>query len=548
MNIAWAKEIIHQLTLQGVKYFCLAPGSRSTPLAFAISEHPGVKSLVHYDERGIAFHALGYAKAARKPTGLISTSGTAAGNFLPAIMEASNSRIPLIVLTADRPPELRDVNANQTVDQVKLFHNFVRWQCDLPCPDPKLPKRFLSTTIGQAVHRAERGPVHLNCMFREPAFTEEQEEALFEIPSFYEETEQTLHEKSLDAWARKLSSIERGILIVGSYHTTRSLEPLLQLAEKLDWPLLADIDSGLRSYGRSSAIIPYFDLLYKIQPEIQAEAIVQFGDRLVSKSLLEWIERQNFTLYCHVADHPERSDSKHQVTHRLTCDPHYFCKKILDRISQKSSWLKEWKERSQAIEERLTFPSEISEPGIVRWIEDHLPAEWALFFANSMPVRDAESFFFPKECRGPIFTSRGVSGIDGNIATVAGMSEGSGRPLFAVIGDQAALHDLNSLPLLKKSSHPVILCIVNNSGGGIFSFFPVAKKTTHFEEFWAAKHDFTFEHAAKLFHLPYYHPESWKELGDLPFTESCILELTTDRTDNYALHQEILSQCLLSLR
>jgi 2-succinyl-5-enolpyruvyl-6-hydroxy-3-cyclohexene-1-carboxylate synthase len=548
MNISWAKEILHQLVLQGVDYFCLAPGSRSTPLAFAVSEDPRVKSLVHYDERGVAFHALGYAKATQKPVALISTSGTAVGNFLPAIMEASNSRVPLIVLTADRPPELRDVNANQTVDQVKVFHNFVRWQYDLPCPDAKLPKRFLSTTIGQAIHRAKTGPVHLNCMFREPLFTDQQEEAFFESPSFYEAIEQALPQEALELWSKKLSCIDKGVLIAGSYPTTRSLQPLLKLAERLDWPLLADIDSGIRSYGRSSALIPYFDLLYKTEPQIQAEAIVQFGDRLVSKSLLEWIEKQNFTFYCHVADHPERSDPKHQITHRISCDPVYFSEELLSRLPQKSSWLKEWKQQSQAIEERLTFSNEISEPGIIRWIENALPADWALFFANSMPVRDAESFFFPKECRGPVFTSRGVSGIDGNIATVAGMSEGSGKPLFALIGDQTALHDLNSLPLLKKTSYPVILCIVNNSGGGIFSFLPIAKKAARFEEFWAAQHEFTFEHAAKLFQLPYYHPSSWKELNKIPFTESCILELTTDRAHNYLLHQEIFSQCTPSFR
>lgn len=552
MNITWAKEIINQLVMQGVDYFCLAPGSRVTPFSIAVSEEKRAETFVHFDERALAFHALGYAKATGKPAAIFVTSGTAVGNLMPAVMEASLSRIPLIVITSDRPPELRETNANQTLDQVKVFGSFVRWDFDIPCPSPDLPDRFLATTIGQAVHRAKtapEGPVHLNCMLREPFFVEETP-LTPQAPCFYEDSKATLHESAFDEWAEKLAQIERGVIIAGSMKAHSVLSPLLKLAEKLDWPLFADIDSGLRSYGRREVVIPYYDMIFKSVKGIRPGAILHFGDRLVSKALLEWTEKNPPKTYCQIADHPLRADPKHLVTHRIFCEPSHFSEKMIQKLAVKSSWLSEWQTLSKAIEEEIELPSdELSEPGIIRWIEKHVPSEWALYFANSMPVRDAESFLYPHHSLGPIFTCRGVSGIDGNIALVAGMSEGCKRPLLAVIGDQTALYDLTSLSQLKNSSYPVIIFIINNAGGGIFSFLPVHQNTSKecFEKYFTNSHAYEFEQAASFFGLPYYHPKSWEELDEVPLTQSCVVELTTDRARNLALHQELVAQCSLGI-
>lgn len=547
MNLTWAKEIVHQLISQGVNYFCLSPGSRITPLAIAIAENDRAQTFIHYDERGSAFHALGAARASGSPVAILTTSGTAIGNIMPAVMEASLSRIPLLLLTADRPPELREVSANQTIDQVKLFSNYVRWQFELPCPDSNFPDRFLATTMAQAVHLANaapKGPVHINCMFREPFFTNEPLDPT-NAPLYYEQTTTIFSEKRLQYWREQFSEMEQGIIIVGSLHTQDLLYPIIKLAETLDWPILADIDSGLRSYGNIKPIIPFYDLIFKTQPDLPPCPLLQFGDRLVSKSLLEWIGRIKPTLYCHVSEHPFRADPKHSVTHRIPCDPCYFAEEIQKGLSSKSSWLPKWKDWSNRIKEKIKIPShEISEPGITRWLLEHIPQDYAFFFANGMPVRDADTFFYPQKRTGPVFTNRGVSGIDGNIATIAGLCEGSKRPLIAIIGDQTALHDLNSIAQLKKTTYPIILIIINNAGSGMFSFLPVFQNTPiHlFEEYFASSHNLNFEHAALLFGLSYYKPESWEELSEVPLTQSCIIELTTNRDRNLTLHQEITDQ------
>ncbi|MES2344758.1 MAG: 2-succinyl-5-enolpyruvyl-6-hydroxy-3-cyclohexene-1-carboxylic-acid synthase [Chlamydiota bacterium] len=544
MNISWGKEIIHQLIMHGVDYFCLSPGSRITPLALAIAEDPRARTFVHYDERGCAFHALGFAKATGRAAVILTTSGTAIGNIMPAVMEASLSRIPLILLTADRPPELRDTHANQTIDQIKLFSNFVRFAFDLPAADPQLPQRFLATTLAQAVFRAQNnpaGPVHINCMFREPFFVEEFP-YMPEIPCYYQSTCTALPQQMVENWAEKLSEIEKGVIIVGSLHTKDSRESIVKLGKKLDWPILSDIDSGMRSYVNAAPIIPRYDLILKAISTLCPDAILHFGDQLVSKLLLEFASDAAISLYVHVAEHPYRTDPKHTVTHRIACNPCSFAEAIEPYISEKISWLNLWKEYADAADEHPEMKdNEISEPGIIQWLLQNITDEYALFFANGMPVRDANNFFYPKRPCGPIFTNRGVSGIDGNIGTIAGISEGADRPLIALIGDQTALHDINSLSQLKKTKYPIILFIINNHGSGIFSFLPVHENIPPplFEEYFAAAHAIHFEHAAALFNLPYYHPKNWVELSDVPFTESCIIELTTDRARSFALRKHI---------
>lgn len=183
-NESWSAKIVSYLIQHGVNYFCCAPGSRSTPLMLAIAQHPKAHKIVHFDERGVCFHALGYAKASGKPAVVVTTSGTAVGNLLPGVMEAYNDRVPLILLTADRPPELQGCGANQTCDQVRLFTNHVRWQTDLPCPDDRIPEKYLASTISHAVAMTQSflgGPVHINCMFREPLFSSGFESAPFNL-------------------------------------------------------------------------------------------------------------------------------------------------------------------------------------------------------------------------------------------------------------------------------------------------------------------------------------------------------------------------------
>jgi 2-succinyl-5-enolpyruvyl-6-hydroxy-3-cyclohexene-1-carboxylate synthase len=553
MNKRFAKLMIDHLIEHGVRKFCLAPGSRSTPLAYAIAQDDRADSLVHFDERGVAFHAFGYAKGSKAPVAIVVTSGSAVANLFPAIMEASHEGVPLIILTADRPPELRDCGANQTTDQVKIFASHVRWQCDLPCPDPALPDTYIGSTIAQAVYRAThtpKGPVHLNCMFREPFATEDP--IVIKGSTYYEPSHSTLSTHTIEQWAKKLSQADRGVIIVGSLTTPRPLKPIIALAEHLHWPILPDILSGLRSEGGHYNEVPYFDALLKTVTDLRPDCILHFGDRLTSKTLNQWIAQSRPKIYALVADHPFRHDPSHNLTHRLQCDPTLFAEQLLQVVPRRASWLDSWKIFSETIENHLDriIPPH-SEPGLFRFLHHYLPAHWAIFLANGMPIRDADQFFFPRFFRGPIFGKRGLSGIDGNIATAIGIAEGTQRPTLAILGDLAALHDLNSLAQIRKSKHPVIFCIINNRGSGMFHFLPIAEEKVIFEEFFAASHSLNFEDAAKMFHLPYHDIKDLSLLSRaLKEEKSCILELFTDRAENAALHRTIyeeLATCLNSV-
>ena len=532
-----AAEIVEILLRQGVDTFCIAPGSRSSPLAIAIAKRVEAETIVHFDERGLGFLALGLAKAKEKPIAILVTSGTAIGNLMPAVMEAAYSHIPLILLTADRPPELRRTGANQTCDQVKFFGNNVRWEFDLP---PDATGRFLSSTVSQAVYhanRSPRGPVQLNCMFREPFFQDEQipvqSSTQYAFPNHH------LDEKVLDHWASKIDKIEKGVIIAGALSHSQPTDALVKLSEKLQWPILSDILSNTRLHS-----IPYYEFFRK---EFHFDAILHFGDLLVSKHLLEQLSKTALQWYCHVVDHPNRYDPLHLVSHRLECDPSYFVDQLLQRVrTQTSSWLKNWQEMATIVKEQVVDffeeHSNLNEPYIFHALSKNLEENSNLFIANSMPIRDADKLFFPKK-NVKIFANRGLSGIDGNIATAVGIAKGLDEPLIAVIGDQTLLHDLNSLPLLKKSDVPILLCVINNGGGGIFSFLPVSQQD-HFETHVANAHIYHFEAAAKLFDLHYLYPQdrlSFDRLLErfIKNPQTSLVEITTDRKENFQLHQEM---------
>ncbi len=552
MNERYAKRIIDTLLEHGVRRFCLSPGSRSTPLAYAIAHEERAEVLVHFDERGMAFHAFGFAKGAKEPVALLVTSGSAVGNLMPAVMEAAMEGVPLIILTADRPPELRDCGANQSCDQVKIFGEYVRWSCDIPCPDSTLPDGYIGSTVAYAVHQAVRlkGPVHLNCMFREPFFSSVS--LVTRTSTVYEEPNASLTPSTIEKWARILHQAENGVIIVGAQTSSRSLKSILALAENLQWPVLPDILSGMRSEQSHPAVIPYYDAVLKIAPHLKPDLILHLGDRIVSKPLTEWITKSQPSIYALVADHSWRYDPYHTLTHRLECDPILFAEQVLPHVGRRPSWLETWKVYSDAIENHIdTAIKPLSEPGVVRYLHHHLPAHYALFLANSMPIRDADQFFFPRFFRGPILGKRGLSGIDGNIATAIGIAEGTQRPTLAIMGDLTALHDINSLAQITKARHPVIFLVINNGGGGIFHFLPVAEKKDFFEEFMAGAHTWTFEKAAEMFDIPYTCIDDFSSVGKaLRDEKSCILELRTDRAENLLIHRQILEElktCCASL-
>lgn len=537
--------IIDTLYKLGVKYFCLAPGSRSTPLALALTRLPKECRCVHFDERGLGFHALGFAKASKTPVVIVVTTGTAVANLFPAIAEASLSRVPLLLLSADRPSELRDCGANQTMDQTGLFKSFTRFDIDLPLSDPLLPNSYLLSSLSYAVFRSlngPAGPVQINCMIREPSFSLNTLSSETYSPCLYEPTLSMPPPSSFKKWADLLFSYNRGIILLGSDAINDDITPILSLAEKLGWPIFSDILSGGRQIGDHPYHIEHPNLLIKTFPSTKIEAVLQIGNGIVSKTITTWLNNQAIPIFL-VTDHPFRQDPSSKVSYRMQCNSDLFCKTIISYLAEKKSfWAFSLKNQADLIKEELfSFfldNKEFSEPFIAHFFKDYPH----LFLSNSMPIRDADLFCFPKE--GNIFVSanRGVSGIDGNVATAIGVAKALQKPLVVLLGDIATLHDLNSFALIRQSSVPIFFIIINNQGGGIFSFLPIAKKEDILDELFATEHTYSFEGIAKTFTIPFFKATSCSELKKIweqDHLTSCIIECATIRKENVFHHETI---------
>ena len=570
-NRLWAGLIVEELVRSGVDFFCVAPGSRSTPLVAALAENPKARHLIHFDERGTAFAALGYARATGRPAAWITTSGTAVANGLPAVVEASVDDVPMILLTADRPPELRQTGANQTVDQPDIFGDFVRWRFDLPAPDLAVDPAMVLTTVDQATYRASRsprGPVHLNLMFREP-FLPDTDEAWDEnesIPASWREsgepytryaaTESAVDREEIDHLRDALRPVEKGLVVAGRLASRKQGEAAARLAEALGWPLLPDIGSQVRLGADSGTIVPYYDALLSdgaFADEHGPEAVIQVGGRALSKRLEQFIARSNPNPYIVVRDNPFRLDPRHRVTHSIESDVVGFCAALVQAIGERphagdTSWTESWRTTSEGtgsgLDGLLSGDVDLSEPLVARMVSRHVPERHGLVLASSMPVRDMDTFAAVDGPSVTVAANRGASGIDGTVATAAGFARGLGRPVTLVIGDLALLHDLNSLALLRET--PVVVVVLNNDGGGIFNFLPISGHKAFFEPYFGTPQGVGFEAAARMFGLGYEQPRTTEEFLEAYRTscsggESAIIEVRTDRESNVALHRRILA-------
>lgn len=503
MKASW---IIDQLVAQGVLHFCTAPGSRSTPLVCAALEHPKPKVHTHFDERGVGFFALGIAKASQKPTAIIVTSGTAVGNLLPSIMEASHASIPLIVLTADRPSRLIDCGANQATDQTKIFSSFVRWETSI---DETLNEESVRSKSAQSIFYALQnppGPIHINCPFDEPLYQPnlprtKGKPVHFSFPTQVASAYQT--------------NASQGLILVGKLPKPDDIKPILELGKRLQWPIFADILSNGRNF-------PTKEQIYCSHWEEKPipDLVLHFGERLTSKSVPIWLKKIQ-TEVIHISPYPHLQDPEQLLPGRVQSDILPFCQTF--QANCDSSWLAKWRAEVPSI----PASNQMTEAKAMQELSEIVPETTAIFLGNGMPIRDADAFLFPKKCLG-FFANRGLSGIDGNIACIAGLAEK--QPVFAIIGDQTALYDLNSLPLIKKTKHPVILLIFNNFGGGIFHHLPISA-SPYFETHWASNHDYHFETAAKLFDIPYLPFDQIKNAFEQ--NRSQVIELITNRKENH---------------
>lgn len=571
-NRLWAGLIVEELVRNGVRLFCVAPGSRSTPLVAAIAENPKAETLIHYDERGTSFAALGYARATGLPAAWVTTSGTAVANGFPAIVEASVDNVPMLLLTADRPPELRQTGANQTIEQPGIFGGYVRWGFDLPAPGPDVDPASVLTTVDQAVHRSRRtppGPVHLNATFREPFIPDYGREA--ELPDHlsrwrdneapytkYSLTE-TLTETSagdggISEITDELRGARRGLVVAGRLSSRKQGEAAARLAESLGWPLLPDIGSQVRLGSGSEGAIPNYDILLADESFASdgPEAVLHIGGGVVSKRLLQFVARHRPNPYIVVKESPSRLDPNHLATRSVESDVAGFCDSLARLASGErgeSPWAGAWRGASRKIgrriEDEAARADAVAEPFVARSISRLIPDGHGLVAASSMPIRDMDAYAVADGAYVPVAANRGASGIDGTVATAAGFARGTGRPVTLLIGDLALLHDLNSLAMLRGL--PVTVVAVNNDGGGIFSFLPVSRQEAFFEEYFGTPQGVGFENAAAMFGLGYENPKDMRGFeeayraavaGDVP----CLIEVRTDRAENVALHRALLAR------
>lgn len=557
---AWARAMIDECVRSGTSMFFISPGSRSTPLTTAVAQHPKARAILHLDERGGAFAAIGYARVTGRPAGWITTSGTAVANGMPAVVEAAQEGIPLLLLTADRPPERRNTGANQTIDQVKLFGDHVCWSADVPPPDAEVPLASVLTTVDQALHHAQRppgGPVHLNVMYRKPLHPVEQEAYEITDPAVEAWSQRrtpfttypvpvphaTVPETLIDA----VQQAERGLIVAGRLSDADAKE-LLEWAQAQHWPVLPDITSQLR-LAADSPVVPYAHHIIQDAPNPEAlhpDVILQVGGRFVSKPMRHLIRDANASVHATLRPAPLRVDPDHRCTHHIETTIEAAIDALPTRTATPASWNGQWQRYNEAVESAFDAPPEgmpaVHEPGIAWAISEHIPDTHAWMLASSMPIRDAQRYAVASGPAVPVVANRGASGIDGTLATAAGISAARNAPTTLLIGDLATWHDVNALALLQ--AHPVIAVVINNDGGGIFHFLPIAEHDDVFDPYFTTPQGRSFDAIADAFDLPYARPTTLSEFTHA-YQNACdrgtsaLIEVSTDRSTNADVHHQL---------
>ena len=551
--------LVDQLVQAGVRHFCACPGSRSTPLAIKLAQHPSVRLWMHLDERSAAYFALGMARAGRAPVGLVATSGTAAANFLPAIVEAFYARVPLVVLTADRPHELRDCGAPQTIDQVGLYGKHVRWFFDLAEPDAELDRRrHVRSLAARAVATATAepaGPVHLNCPYREPLLPEPADDRLGPSDRVVS-VASGRRAPAADVTARlarELSDEPRGLIVCGPQDDPDLPEALAGLARRLGYPLLADPLSGVRCgpHDRALVLDAYdaslrdLDLATALAPRV----VLRFGATPTSKSLLLYLERLAGARYVLVDGGGGWNEPSHLASDVLHVDGALLARALSQALPERrpAAWLDEWltvdRATRRALNEYLAGVHEPFEGKVFAELAGLLPNGATLYAGNSMPVRDLDAFFPAGPARVRLLSNRGANGIDGVVSSALGASAVStpSGPTVLAIGDISFYHDLNGLLAARQHRLDLTVVLLNNDGGGIFSFLPQAT-VEPFETLFGTPHGLDFRPFVEGYGGDFVRVERWPEFRSvlaerIGWPGLHVVEVPTDRQRNVALHR-----------
>lgn len=526
-NTLWASLLMETLRKGGLHAVCVAPGSRSTPLTVAAAA-TGLPLYVHNDERSAAYFALGLAQAARAPVAVIGTSGTAIANFFPAVVEANYSEVPLLILSADRPAELRESGANQTIDQIKLFGDQVRAFVDLPAPEAN-PARHVLRAVQTAAARALAqtlmpipGPVHLNVAFRKP----------LEPVSVPTDRPTWLDEATLQAWraapapvtfgrpvltpqpadvaalAALAENHPHGVIVCGPRCPGGDFPAqVTALAARLGYPVLADALSGVRFGPHVHAgVLGGYDLfLPHHRHALRPDLILRFGDVPTSTTLGDWFDALAGVPQIHLSQVPRWRDDRFTVTHSLWADPALVCAALHVQRAPDPVWLAAWQaaEAEAWAALRAVQADPDFEAGIVLDVLAELPAEAAVWVASSLPVRHLDQFAAPSPRPLTVFANRGASGIDGTLSSALGAAAQNPGLVF-ITGDLTFYHDMNGLLALKRHGLRAHVVLINNDGGGIFRRLPMAQHEPPFTDLFLTPHGLTFAPAATLYGLGYH--------------------------------------------
>ncbi|MFN6486416.1 MULTISPECIES: 2-succinyl-5-enolpyruvyl-6-hydroxy-3-cyclohexene-1-carboxylic-acid synthase [unclassified Nostoc] len=564
VNQLWAYILTETLKRLGLTCAIICPGSRSTPLAIAFAQQaPEIEAISILDERSAAFFALGQAKATGLPVVLVCTSGTAGANFYPAVIEASYNRVPLLILTTDRPPELRDCHSGQTIDQLRLYGNYPNWQTELALPCAEMGMlAYLRQTVIHSWERAQnptKGPVHLNIPFRDP---------LAPVPDGTDLSYLRSHLESEDFFAAIANSspishspfpipqewkeCDRSIIIAGVAQPSQPEEycrAIAQLSQTLKWPVLAEGLSPVRNYAELNPyLISTYDLILRNQQlakQLAPEMVIQVGEMPTSKELRSWIDATQPRRW--VIDPSDQNlDPLHgRTTHLRISVEDIKIEEI--NLSFSSDYGKQWCDAETKVrllvDQTMGKIDEIIESKAAWLISQILPPGTPLFIANSMPVRDVEYFWKPNNLGVRSYFNRGANGIDGTLSTALGIAHRQQSSVM-LTGDLALLHDTNGFLIRNKFVGHLTIVLINNNGGGIFEMLPIAKFEPPFEEFFGTPQDIDFAQLCATYNVPHELITSWQQLqqklNPLPAKGIRVFEVRTNRKKDAKWRQDNL--------
>jgi 2-succinyl-5-enolpyruvyl-6-hydroxy-3-cyclohexene-1-carboxylate synthase len=560
-NSLWGSVLVGTLHRLGLREVVISPGSRSTPLTIAFARHKGIEAIPVLDERSAAFFALGLARQHHRPVALLCTSGTAGANYFPAVIEAQESGVPLLVITADRPPEMRECRSGQTIDQQKLFGSHVNFYHEFSVPQASLPMlRYLRQTAAHAWERTQWpifGPVHLNAPFRDPLPPIEDGlagamRAELNETKFFAGLKPAAPMKTSPTSRLRLGG--RGLIIAGQ---VRPSDPVAyakavgQIARKLGWPVLADALSPLRHHAHLvPTLVTTYDLVARsvaLTKQLQPDRVLCLHDWPTSKALRLWLQTDDIAVTL-VSSHGQNPDALHSRTSLVRCRVEALAGAITAGARPRG-WLASWLDADRKLARRLArdvaATEELFEGRASALLPNLLPKGTPVFVANSMPVRDLE-YFGPANSRGlAVHCNRGANGIDGTLSTALGVAHRN-RPAVLLTGDLALLHDTNGFLSLPKFKGSLTIVLINNDGGGIFGHLPVAQFEPPFEEFFATPQQADFRKLVTAYGCSHVTVRDWKHfaqlLGKLPARGVRVLELRTDRRRDAATRKAMFAR------